>query len=131
MATLGLFTLSHDTARKRAAEAVMHAPVGARVKIEEAKRTLDQNALLWPILNEIALAVPHGGAHRTPEQWKGLFMHACGQEVYFLPALDGKGFVPFGMSSSKLSKREFSDLLEFIFAWCAENGVTLKERIAA
>ncbi|MBP6749599.1 MAG: recombination protein NinB [Xanthomonadaceae bacterium] len=131
MATLGIFTLSHDTARKRAVDAITKAPHGARVKISEPARTLDQNALLWPILNEVALAVPHGGAHRTPEEWKGLFMHACGKEVSFLPALDGKGFVPFGMSSSKLSKREFSDLLEFIFAWCAENGVALKMREAA
>ncbi len=123
MATLGLFTLAHETARKRAIEAVTNAPAGARVKIEEPRRTLDQNAKLWPMLTDVAMQVPYHGEHRTPDEWKGLFMHACGKEVRFLPALDGKGFVPFGMRSSVLSKREFAELIEFIYAWGAENGV--------
>lgn len=130
MTVLAIFTLSHDGARKRAAEAIARAPHGARVKIEEPRRTLDQNALLWPVLTAIAVQVQHAGEYRTPDEWKGLFMHACGKEVRFLPALDGKGFVPFGMRSSKLSKQEFSDLLEFVFSWCAENGVKV-ERVAA
>lgn len=124
MATLALFTLVHDTARKRAAEAVMHAPEGARVKIEEARRTLDQNALLWPLLTDVARQKQHADQNLSPEEWKALFMHACGRELRFLPALDGKGFVPFGMRSSKLTKAEFSELLEFILSWGAENGVT-------
>jgi len=130
MTVLAIFTLSHAGARKRAAEAIARAPHGARVKIEEPKRTLDQNALLWPVLTAISTQIQHHGEYRTPEEWKGLFMHACGKEVRFLPALDGKGFVPFGMRSSQLSKAEFSELLEFIFAWCAEYGVNV-ERSAA
>lgn len=128
MATLALFTLSHDIARKRAIEAVARAPVGARIRIDEPARTLDQNSLLWPLLANIARQHPHAGEHRTPEEWKGLFLHALGKEVRFLPALDGKGFVPLGMKSSTLSKREFSDLLEFIFAWGAENGVVFSTK---
>lgn len=130
MTTLAIFTLSHEGARKRAAEAIARAPHGARVKIEEPKRTLDQNALLWPVLTAIAVQVQHAGEYRTPEEWKGLFMHACGKEVRFLPALDGKGFVPFGMRSSKLSKAEFSELLEFILAWCAENDIAVERNAA-
>ena len=127
MAILGLFTLIHKTARERAIAAVANAPEGARVKIEEPRRSLDQNSMLWPILHKIATTVPYHGEYRTPEEYKGLFMHAVGKEVRFLPALDGKGYVPFGMSSSKLSKADFSDLLEFILAWCAENGVDLED----
>lgn len=127
MATLGLFTLAHKTARARAVAAVESAPEGARVKIEEPRRTLDQNAKLWPMLTDISLQHKHHGEFRTPEEWKGLFMHACGREVRFLPALDGKGFVPFGMRSSALSKREFSELIEFIYAWGAENGIIWSE----
>lgn len=130
MTTLAIFTLSHAGARKRAAEAIARAPEGARVKIEEPKRTLDQNALLWPVLTAIATQIQHHGEYRTPDEWKGLFMHACGKEVRFLPALDGKGFVPFGMRSSQLSKAEFSELLEFIFAWCAEYGVNVEGNAA-
>jgi len=130
MATLGLFTLAHKTARARAVAAVESAPEGARVKIEEPARTLDQNALLWPLLTDIARQKQHAGQHLSPDEWKALFMHACGRELRFLPALDGKGFVPFGMRSSKLTKSEFSELLEFILAWGAENAVvfSMKER---
>lgn len=131
MATLSIFTLTHDLARKRAQAAIASAPHGARVKIEEPKRTLDQNALLWPLLTDIATQVQHHGEYRTPDEWKGLFMHACGKEVRFLPALDGKGFVPFGMRSSQLSKGDFSQLLEFILAWGAENGVQFSMKESA
>lgn len=123
MTALAIFTLSHDLARKRAQAAIATAPHGARVKIEEAARTLDQNALLWPLLTDIARQKQHAGQSLSPDEWKALFMHACGRELRFLPALDGKGFVPFGMRSSKLTKSEFSELLEFILAWGAENGV--------
>ncbi len=131
MAALSIFTLTHDLARKRAQAAIATAPHGARVKIEEPKRTLDQNALLWPLLTDIAKQVQHHGEYRTPDEWKGLFMHACGKEVRFLPALDGKGFVPFGMRSSRLSKGDFSQLLEFIRAWGAENGVRFSMKESA
>ncbi len=131
MAALSIFTLTHDLARKRAQAAIATAPHGARVKIEEPKRTLDQNALLWPLLTDIATQVQHHGEYRTPDEWKGLFMHACGKEVRFLPALDGKGFVPFGMRSSQLSKGDFSQLLEFILAWGAENGVRFSMKESA
>lgn len=127
MATLGLFTLVHKTARERAIAAIHAAPNGARVKIEDARRTLDQNAKLWPMLTDIATQREYHGEFRTPEEWKGLFMHACGKEVRFLPALDGKGFVPFGMSSSALGKADFSQLIEFIYAWGAENGIVWSE----
>ena len=123
MATLGLFTLVHKTARERAIAEIQNAPEGARVKIDEPRRTLDQNARLWPMLTDIAVQFSYHGEHRTPDEWKGLFMHACGKEVRFLPALDGKGFVPFGMSSSKLGKSDFSQLIEFILCWGAENGI--------
>lgn len=128
MATLALFTLSHEQARTRAIIAINAAPAGCRVRIDEPARSLDQNALLWPLLTDIARQKQHAGEHRTPEEWKGLMLHALGKEVRFLPALDGKGFVPLGMKSSTLSKREFSDLLEFIFAWGAENGVVFSTK---
>jgi hypothetical protein len=54
---------------------------------------------------------------------KVLFMHACGRQVQFLPALDGGAFVPYGQSSSDLSVAEMTELLEFMFCWGAENGV--------
>jgi len=43
--------------------------------------------------------------------------------MQFIPALDGSTFLPYGNSSSDLSKSEMMELIEFIAAWGAQNGV--------
>jgi hypothetical protein len=101
--------------------------VGARIEFKAPKRTLDQNSLLWAALTDVAQQVDHMGQRYSPDEWKILFMHACGREVRFLPGLDGKTFVPWGQSSSDLSKQEMTDLIEFIFSWGAEHGVTFND----
>jgi hypothetical protein len=63
------------------------------------------------------------GRPYTTDEAKVVFMQACGKEFTVLPTLDGKGFVPYGQSSSDLSVGEMRDLIEFMFAWGAENGI--------
>ena len=113
--------------RRRAADWCMKAPVGTRIEFKAAKRTLDQNSLMWALLTEVSTQKEHHGNRYTPDQWKVLFMHACGREVQFLPGLDGKTFLPWGQSSSDLSKQEMTDLIEFILSWGAENGVIFSD----
>lgn len=79
---------------------------------------------MWSLLTSVAEQCQHNGRRYTPDQWKVLFMHACGREVQFIPSLDGATFIPWGQSSSDLSKQEMTDLIEFILAWGAERGVT-------
>ena len=52
---------------------------------------------------------------------------ACGREVQFLPGLDGTTFIPWGQSSSDLSKEEMSNLMEIIAAFGAQHGVVFHE----
>lgn len=113
--------------RKRAADWCMKAPAGTRIEFKAAKRTLDQNSRMWAMLTDVATQATHMGNRYTSDQWKILFLHACGREVQFLPGLDGKTFLPWGQSSSDLSKQEMSDLMEFIAAWGAENGIVFHE----
>lgn len=113
--------------RRKAADWCMKAPTGTRIEFKASKRTLPQNDRMWSMLTEVATQVTHLGNKYTPDQWKVLFMHACGREVQFLPGLDEKTFIPWGQSSSDLSKAEMSDLIEFIFAWGAEHGVTFHD----
>lgn len=103
------------------------APWGTRVEFKATKRTIPQNDRMWAMLTDVAQQATHGGRRYTPDQWKVLFMHACGQEVQFLPSLDGATFIPWGQRSSDLSKAEMTDLIEFIFAWGAEHGVKFHE----
>ena len=101
----------------------LKAPTGSRVEFKAPKRTLPQNDRFWAMLTDISTQKTHTGRKFTPDQWKVLFMHACGREVQFLPSLDGATFIPWGQSSSDLSKDEMTDLIEFMFAWGAENGI--------
>lgn len=113
--------------RQKAADWCWALKEGTRVEFKAPKRSDDQNAKMWVLLSEVASQVDHMGKRYTPDEWKILFMHACGREVKFLPGLDGKTFVPWGQSSSDLSKQEMSDLIEFIHAWGAEHGVAFNE----
>jgi hypothetical protein len=82
---------------------------------------------MWALLTDVATQKEHHGRRYTPDQWKVIFMAACGREVQFIPSLDGSTFIPWGQSSSDLSKAEMTDLIEFIMSWGAENGVAFNE----
>lgn len=122
-----LIILRSQADRDRASKWAQTAPFGTRVEFKKEKRTLDQNSLMWAMLTDVAQQATHNGVRYTPDQWKILMMHACGWEVQFIPALDGKTFLPWGNRSSDLSKEEMSELIDFIAAWCAENGITLHD----
>jgi hypothetical protein len=118
-----LVTILSRADRERARHWIDRAPPGTRVEFKAAKRTGEQNDRMWAMLTDVARQKTHAGRRYTTDQWKVLFMHACGREVQFLPALDSSTFLPYGQSSSDLSKQEMHDLIEFMFAWGAENGV--------
>ena len=128
-----VFRLVHQLARARAVNAIHAAPEGCTVTISEPKRTLDQNALWWPLLTEISLQAVHPvtGARLPPEWWRMVILDALGQEQPKVPSLDGSHDVPIGLSSSKLTKAQFSDLLEMTFKVGAELGVVFNATRAA
>lgn len=117
--------LASNAQRDLAKHEIDRAPDGNIVTISEPKRNLEQNAKLWAMLNDVSLAEPDGRKH-TPEVWKALFMAGCGHEVRFEMGLDNKPF-PVGFSTSKLSVKEFADLIEFIYAWATPRGVIWSE----
>jgi hypothetical protein len=113
--------------REKAHNWIDRAPPGSRIDFKGPRRSVDQNDKLWAMLTDVATQKMHAGRRYTPDQWKCLFLHGCGREIQFLPALDNSTFLPYGQSSSDLSKEEFSELLDFIAAWGAENGVAWSE----
>lgn len=123
-----LIILHSPADREKAHGWIDGAPEGTRIEFKRAKRTLDQNALFWSLLTEVASQVSHAGQRYTTEEWKLLFMHAWGREVRFLPGLDQKSVVPVGQSSSDLSKEEMTDLIEFILSWGAQHGVVFRDQ---
>lgn len=122
-----VIAISSKVDRERAAKWSMQAPAGTRIEFKQAKRSTEQNSRMWAMLTDVATQKEHAGRKYTPDQWKILFMHACGREVQFLPSLDNATFIPWGQSSSDLSKSEMTELMEFIAAWGAENGVVFHD----
>lgn len=120
-----LVIIYNDADRARAAKWCQAAPHGMRVEFKEAQRSTEQNARLWANLSDIAAQKEHCCKRYSTDQWKALFLNAMGREISFLPSLDGSTFIPWGNSSSDLSKAEMTALLDFIQCWATENGVTL------
>lgn len=125
-----LFVMAHAEARRRAMQAVAEAPEGHKVTVEPPKRSLDQNAAQWPILEAFSeqLLWPVNGSMVTmaKEEWKDVLTAGFRQEqVRLAMGLHG-GVVMLGGRTSKFTKAEFSEWLEFLHAEAAHRGVNLE-----
>lgn len=134
MTTKQRFILAHDMARRGAMEAVARAPAGFVVEIKEPGRSLDQNAAMWPILEAFSrqLLWPVNGqmTKMAPEEWKDVLTAAFrGEQARLAMGLDG-GVVMLGQRTSRFSKREFSEWIEFLHSVAAERGVELEREAA-
>lgn len=98
-------------------------PIGHSIKTAPPGRNLDQNAALWSLLDEISAQVVWYGHKLTDTEWKDV-LTASLKKQRVVPGLDG-GFVICGSSTSKMSKAEFSELLELGHAFAAQQGVKL------
>ena len=79
------------------------------------------------MLTDVAQQLSWHGLHLKAADWKLIFLDALKRELRMVPNLDGTGFVNLGRSSSDLSKREMSEMMELMAAFGAEHGVVFKE----
>lgn len=123
-----IFQLSHELARRNAANAVIKAPEGFIVEIKPRTRSLDQNACLWALLTELSKKMqwPVDGqmVYLKPEEWKHILSAGLKRHQRVAMGIDG-GFVVLGQSTSKMTKAEMSELLELIHAFAADRGIDL------
>jgi len=124
-----VFRLVHQEARQRAARAVQEAPEGFVITVSEPTRNLEQNSLLWVLLNSFAdqLQWPVNGkmCKLTADEWKDVLSAGYRKETARLAmGLDG-GIVMLGLRTSKMSKREFAEFVEFVQSVAADRGVEL------
>lgn len=85
-------------------------------------RTLEQNARMWAMLEEIARAVDWYGQKLSKEDWKDVFTAAL-RKHRVVPGIDGQSFVVLGMSTRRMTKQEHGELMDLIEAFGAERGV--------
>jgi hypothetical protein len=112
--------------REKAAAWCRNAPAGAQVELKAARRSTDQNRLLWQRLTEVAHQVEWYGQKLSAEDWKDVFSASL-RRARVVPGIDAGSFVPLGMRTSDMTKQEMTDLLELIGAFGAERGVRFRD----
>ena len=117
--------------RGRAIQAVQTAPEGYVCEVRPAKRSLDQNARFYALLNEIAKSGEEvAGKARDVDDLKVLFVSgwriATKQPGEVAMGLEGEP-VQLRRSTTSLSVKEMGDLMEYIEAWAAQRGIAIKE----
>lgn len=122
-------TLNSEDDRRKATSWVRQAPVGTRLTFKRSKRSIPQNSRMWVLLSAVAAQLVWHGQKYSTTEWKDFMMHSYSGERW-MPSEDG-GMVPIGRSTSDLSKEEHSELTALIEAFCARQGVDLREEEAA
>lgn len=121
-----LVQINSDAERARVANWARGVPVGTTVEFRAPRRTLDQNALMWSLLEQISKQVEWFGKMRSSEDWKDLATAAL-RHAEFVPGITPGTLVPLGMRTSQMTKQELADLIESLYAFGAERGVKFRE----
>lgn len=99
------------------------------------ERSVEQNAKLHAVLQDISAQKQWAGKWLDVEAWKRLMVAAWeraeGRSAEFYPALDGAGFDVVWRRTSRMNKQEMIDLIEYATAWAISNDVKLSEGEAA
>ena len=126
-----ILKLTGAIAKQAACRYINEAPQGFVVTIAEPTRNLEQNSLLWVLLDCLEKQTDWHGNKLNAEEWKDLLSAGLVQSKA-VPNMTGNGFVILGQRTSKLSKSQFAALIELIYAFGAERGVSFEEdRVAA
>jgi hypothetical protein len=100
--------------------------------LQMPRRSIDQNSLYHALIQEIAEQASHLGSKWDAESWKRLLLDKFAKETgkargRVIPNLDGDGVVEIGLQSRKFTKQDASEFVEWLYAWCSENGVELTQ----
>lgn len=149
--TKRVFHLVHDSARNRAADACMKAPVGYMVTVSEPVKKRIQEEKYHAMMGDIAKQCDYHGRKLDEESWKRLLVEAMvailreeakgkGDPDPFprggcvLPSLDGMRIVQVEVLTRNFTVRQAALFIEYLYAFGAERDVIWtepKERIAA
>lgn len=110
-----------------ATELALAGAIEVIVRPVKSRRTLEQNAKLWAMLGDLSRQVqwPVNGVlqHLDTEDWKSLMTAAARQEVRIAQGIQG-GVVMLGISTRRMSVSELAEVIECIYAFGQERGVT-------
>lgn len=96
------------------------------LSVEEERRSSEQNRLLHALLQDIAQRREWAGRKWDAEVWKRLLVaawtRARGEQSLIVPALDGHGVDVVFRRTSRMTRPELSELIDFVQAWDSTQG---------
>jgi len=117
------FILIDDKAKKICCDAVKTAPNNYVVTIEPRNRTIEQNRYYWALCKAVAEQKPENGVFYRADVWHEMFKKA------FVPSqiqeLPDKTTITMYKSTTKLTLKEFSILIESVMEFCRENNINI------
>lgn len=100
------------------------------IKPVASRRSNNQNRKMWAMLNDIArqLTWPINGVrdYITPEDWKDLITAGLAKHQRIAQGIEG-GVVMLGSRTSKMTKGELAELIEYIYWFGADRQVAWDE----
>jgi hypothetical protein len=132
-----VFYTINDVARRRAADACLRAADNEEVVIRERTRSRGQEDTYHPMIRDIARQYPLAdGEYLDEVEAKAYLAHSFSRarrimemppleqgSGRILTSLDGQGRCFIGIQTSKFTKSEASDFIEFLASFGAENGI--------
>lgn len=102
------------------------------LEIKAQSKSREQEEKYHAIIGDIAKQAQHMGSKWDAESWKRLLVWQFCKDKQIdagriVPSLDMTGVVQLGQQTRKFTKEQASEFVEFLLAWCAENGIELKE----
>lgn len=102
------------------------APDGCVVSFKENTRSLEQNARMHAMLDDIAEQVVWHGQKLPAWKWKLMFVYAH-NDVEIVPGIEPGSFVPVYRSTTTLGIKEASDYMLMIEAFGAHHDVVFRD----
>lgn len=137
------FILAHETARKRAMQAVVNAPQGFMVVVSEPAKKRIQEEKYHAMIGDIAKQCVFLGKRRSENAWKRLlaegFVEILRSEAKgqgkpdpfpageMLPSLDGLRIVQVEVLTRDFTVKQAALFIEHLYAYGSEAGVTWSE----
>ena len=103
-----------------------------QIEIKYKQRSNEQNEKFHAIIGDIAKQAQHIGSTWDAESWKRLLLEKFVREktsevIKVIPNLDNNGIILLGTQTRNFTKEQASEFVEFLLAWCANNGITINE----
>lgn len=129
------FTIKHDNPKRsdvcrKAVQEMQRWHEAGRdfeVVVKEPKRGGDQNRALHAVIAELSRKLEWAGEKRDAETWKRLLVASWfrteGKSAQYLPALDGHGVDIVPVRTSRLTKKDCGELIDWITWFGTEHGV--------